>query len=112
MEVGVEHLGDVVRVAPRGRVDSATSPAFGERLARVITGGCRRMVVDFREVKYITSAGFRVLLVADAQMREAGGRFALCGLPRDLHNLFEIGAFTDDFVILPTVEDCIARFAA
>ncbi|HET7731877.1 MAG TPA: STAS domain-containing protein [Usitatibacter sp.] len=110
MDVGVEQLGPVVRLAPRGRIDSATAPAFSDHMGRVIADGCRRMVVDFRDVKYITSAGFRALLVAEARMREAQGSLALCGVPKDVLHLFEIGAFTEDFVILPTLEDCVARF--
>lgn len=111
MDVAIEHLGAVVRVAPRGRIDSASAEVFGAHLRQAIGGGCRRLVVDFRDVKYITSAGFRSLLLADASMREAAGSLALCGMPRDVHNLFQIGAFTEDFLILPTLEECLARFA-
>lgn len=111
MEVAVEHVGPVVRIAPRGRIDSASAEVFGNHLRHAIDGGCRRLVVDFRDVKYITSAGFRSLLVADASMREVAGSLALCGLPRDVHNLFQIGAFTEDFLILATLEECLARFA-
>ena len=112
MDVGVEHVAGLVRVAPRGRIDSATAPAFGDHLERVIAGGCRCVVVDFRDVKYITSAGFRSLLVAEARMRESEGKLALCALPKEVLHLFEIGAFTEDFVILPTLEDCVARFGS
>lgn len=111
MDVGVEHLGRVVRIAPRGRIDSASAEALGGHLTRAIDGGCRHLVVDFRDVKYITSAGFRALLVADAGMREAEGHLALCGMPREVHNLFQIGAFTEDFLILPSLEECLSRFA-
>ena len=111
MDVAVENLGGVVRIAPRGRIDSGSAEVFGSCLRQAIDGGCRRLVVDFRDVKYITSAGFRVLLVAEAGMREAEGLLALCGMPRDVHNLFHVGAFTEDFLILPTLEECIARFA-
>ena len=108
MELIVESVGTVTRVAPKGSIDSSTAAAFGERLKGVIGGGSNRIVVDMHEVGYISSAGFRCLLIAQREAQRAGGHVALCGLTREVHRLFEIGAFTDIFTIGASIEDCIA----
>ena len=110
MDIGVEYLRqEVVRLALHGRVDSASAHAFAQRMEHVIASGCRRLAIDFGDVRYITSAGFRALLVADAKMNELSGQLALCCLPHDVQRLFDIGAFNDDFVIVPTLEECVVR---
>lgn len=111
MKVGVEHVGNVVKVSPQGRLDSSTADQFGEHLGAVIASGGRFLVVDFRDVKYISSAGFRCLLIAEARIQAAKGRLALTGMPQEVLRLFEMGAFTDNFAIFGTLEDCVAWFA-
>ena len=108
MELTVENLGEVTRVAPKGSIDSSTANALGERLKAIISGGRNRIVVDMQDVGYVSSAGFRCLLIAERDAQRAGGHVALCGLTREVHRLFEIGAFTDIFTIGASVEDCIA----
>ena len=109
MEIIVESIGEVTRVAPKGNIDSSTATALGERLKRLVGSGSRRIVVDMKEVGYISSAGFRCLLIAEKEAQRADGCLGLCGLAREVHRLFEIGAFTDIFIIGTTVEDCIAK---
>lgn len=111
MDVTIDSIGDVTRIAPKGNIDSSTAAAFGERLKGVIVGGCSRIVVDMKDVAYISSAGFRCLLIAEKDAQRAGGHLALCSLAREVHRLFEIGAFTDIFTIGSSVDDCIARLA-
>jgi anti-anti-sigma factor len=109
MDITVEKIGEVTRIAPKGNIDSSTAAKFGDRLKSVIVSGCNRLVVDMKDVAYISSAGFRCLLIAEKEAQRAGGRLALCGLAREVHRLFEIGAFTDIFTIGSSVDDCIAR---
>jgi anti-sigma B factor antagonist len=109
MEVTVEDLGEVTRIALKGSIDSSTAGALGERLKGVIAGGASRIVLDMQHVSYVSSAGFRCLLIAEREAQRAGGHVALCGLTREVHRLFEIGAFTDIFVIGPSVEECVSR---
>jgi anti-sigma B factor antagonist len=109
MEMTVERIGEVTRVAPKGNIDSSTAAGFGDSLKGVIVSGRSRLVVDMKDVAYISSAGFRCLLIAEKEAQRAGGHLALCGLAREVHRLFEIGAFTDIFTIGSSVEDCVAR---
>ena len=109
MEMIVESIGEVTRIAPKGNIDSSTATELGERLKKLILGGSRRILVDMKDVAYISSAGFRCLLIAEKEAQRTGGRLALCGLAREVHRLFEIGALTDIFTIGSSVEDCVAR---
>ena len=99
MEIVESVQGDVTIVEPVGRIDSGSSTEFGDRLVMLIKEGAQKVVVDFSQIIYISSAGFRALLIAAQNATEANGNFALCGLSAEVRRLFEMGAFTDLFPI-------------
>jgi len=111
MEITETQSGTVTAVALRGRVDSATAGALRERMSKLIESGLAQLVIDFREVAYISSAGFRTLLIVAKQSADAHGRLALCGVAGEVKRLFDMAAFTDLFLILPTREEAIAALA-
>ena len=111
MEITEIQSGTVTAVAVKGRIDGATAGPLRDRLSKLIASGLSRLVVDFREVAYISSAGFRTLLIVAKQSADAHGRLALCGVAGEVKRLFDMAAFTDLFLILPTREEAIAALA-
>jgi anti-anti-sigma factor len=111
MEITETKSRGITTVALRGRVDSATSGALRERLSAVLESVPAQLVIDFRDVVYISSAGFRTLLIAAKQSRDVKGGLALCGISSEVKRLFEIAAFTELFLILPSREEAIAALA-
>ena len=99
MELIESRRDGVVIVEARGRIDTVGSQRFGERLEELIDGGCQRLVVDLEHVVYISSAGFRALLIARKRVEELDGRLVLCRMSPEVRRLFDIGAFTDLFTI-------------
>jgi len=91
-----------VIVVPAGRLDSTSSPSFDQEVAALVSAGERRMVVDFTEVEYISSAGLRVLLLLAKQMRADKGSLALCGLGDRVRQVFELAGFLPLFRIAAT----------
>ncbi len=67
------------------------------------------MVIDLRQIRYISSAGFRPLLIAAKMMEEANGKLVLCGMSAEIRRLFEIGEFTDLFTICGTRDEGIEK---
>ena len=105
MELPEERVGDAVVLDAKGRIDSTTAKDFGDKMIGLIESGCRRLVVDFKNLAYISSAGFRALLLAAKNAEETGSQFVLCGLSGKIIHLFETGGFTDLFRIYPSRED-------
>jgi anti-sigma B factor antagonist len=99
MEIAEQQAGEITIVEVRGRIDSNTARAFGERLTGLIQAGRGRLVVDLKNIVYISSAGFRALLVAGRLAEETNATLALCSLSSEVQRLFDLGAFTDLFMI-------------
>jgi len=103
-----EAVGDVAVLEVKGRIDSSSAPVVGERLTALLAGSGRRLVVDLAQLEYISSAGFRILLLAAKRAEEAGSRFALCGVAGKVRQLFDLGGFLDLFPISASREEGIA----
>ena len=109
MEIRIQDTDGVWVVEPKGRIDTVTSKVFSERLSGLIAGGARRVVIDLAQIAYISSAGFRSLLIAGKAIDAAQGRLALAGVTGEVRRLFDIAAFSDLFVICATQQEGITN---
>jgi anti-anti-sigma factor len=104
-----QKAGSVTILEVAGRIDSASSPSLHERVGALIAQGSMPLLLDLGKVEYISSAGFRVLLLLARQAGKAGGRFALCALTPKVKQLFDLGGFLDLLPIANTREEGIAE---
>ena len=81
-------------LSPTGRLDSHTAPGFEQEVLAAVAGGATRMLIDFSNVQYISSAGLRIVLIAAKKMKGAGGKLALCGLSDSIADVFKISGFS------------------
>ena len=109
MKLVEETTDDVTVVEVYGRVDSTTAKAFGDRLIDLVQAGSERILVDLKNIVYISSAGFRALLIASKASTEKQGKLVLCGVSGEVKRLFDIGEFTELFQIYPTQADGIGK---
>lgn len=76
-----------------GRLDTLTAPD----LEKEIQGNCtdvEKLVFDFQELEYISSAGLRVLLSAHKLMKSKGG-MVIKNVNSEIMEIFEVTGFTD-----------------
>lgn len=108
MDLREEKVGEVTVVEVAGRVDSTTAPALGERLSASLEAPEVRVVLDLGRLEYISSAGFRILLLAAKRAEESGSRLVLCGVAGKVRQLFDLGGFLDLFAIVASRDEGIA----
>jgi anti-sigma B factor antagonist len=108
MDLSEERMDQVTALSVKGRIDSTTAPQFGQKIESAVAVPSGRLVVDLRDLEYISSAGFRVLLVAAKRADETGSRLVLCGLSPKVRQLFDVGGFLDLFSIKATRDEAIA----
>ena len=110
MQIAEEKHGDVVVLAPSGRVDSASSGELEGALLGHLGAGETRLAVDLGGVEYISSAGLRVLLMLVKKLQGSGGRLVLCAMPESVRLVFELAGFLPLFEIEDSREAGLARF--
>jgi anti-sigma B factor antagonist len=111
MEITQADQGGIPALSVSGRIDSTTAGSLQERLSELVRAGSRGLIVDLKQVAYVSSAGFRALLIA-AQLGESSRcTLVLCGIAGEVRRMFEMGAFDQVFTILATREECAAHLA-
>src|SRR5262245_42249726 len=110
MKVRESVIGGVTVLEVEGRIDSVTAPDFEARLLAALDSA-HRLVLDLRELLYISSAGFRVLYRAVTRAKEKNGKLVLCGLSATVGELFAIAGFNKLFTITASREEGVTAVA-
>jgi anti-anti-sigma factor len=103
------HAGPVCILSIAGRIDSGNAADLLDRLTGLIAAGEKTILLDFKDVLYLTSAAFRVLLVATDEAERNAARVALCGLAGQVRELFEMGGLLEAFTVHGSREDALTR---
>ena len=93
-----------------GRLDSNTSQGFEKKIFDAISDGSKSMIVDFKDLDYISSAGLRVILKATKALNREDGKIMLCSMQDYVKEVFEIAGFDSFLPIVPTMDDALKGF--
>jgi anti-anti-sigma factor len=104
-----EMAEDVTVLEAHGRLDSTTAQQFCDRLVALVQAGRSEILIDLKNIIYISSAGFQALLIANRATAEGQCKLALCGVIGDVKRLFEISSLTEMFLICQTPADGTAK---
>ena len=100
MRITVKEFNQVVLITITERIDGSTAPEVEQVLESLQYRGQYKLVIDMSQLKYISSAGYRVLLSAQRNsMRHSRGEVILAGVPEPIHQTLDISGFTDYFKI-------------
>ena len=80
-----------------GRLDTTTAPALDKVINEDI-GDTKKLILDFKGLEYISSAGLRVLLSAQKKMQKIGS-MKVINVCEAVMEVFEITGFADVLVI-------------
>ncbi len=108
MEIVREKINAVAVLNLQGRLNIASAPDLETAFAELSKAGEKKILVDCRELEYISSAGLRVLLAAVKVQKKDLGIVALSALSANVKQVFEISGFTSIFPIYASKEDAIA----
>lgn len=92
----IEETRDGERLTLRitGRLDTATAPQLEGWLKEELEG-ILTLVLDFRGLEYISSAGLRTLLAAHKTMTGRDGSMTVQGANEEVQDVFTITGFSD-----------------
>jgi anti-anti-sigma factor len=112
MELEEERVGDAFVVTARGRLDGASSSVFADRIGGLITDPQPKLLIDFAEVDFVTSAGLRAVLLVLKKVKAANGSFALCSVQDSVRDVLDISGFTAMLSIHAARSDGIAALSS
>jgi anti-anti-sigma factor len=107
MQIQADHHEGILVLRPIGRLDSASSPELEQVVVGHLDKGVKRLIFDFSELDYISSAGLRVILMAGKKLRGTGGKLGLAGMKNMVREVFEMSGFLALFSVGATLDDAL-----
>jgi len=115
MNVADKRYANAIVLQVSGRLDQETCEDFRPRLTEYVDRAVREksgLVLDFKGLEYVSSAGLRCLLVASRQMKAAKGRILVADMQPMVAEIFAISHFDLLFEVVPTVREALAAVSA
>lgn len=97
MTVNVKKEANEAIIEIAGRLDTITAPAL-DKIINEDIDGVTNLVLDFKGLEYISSAGLRVLLGAQKKMQKVG-TMKIVGVCDEVMDVFVMTGFADILMI-------------
>jgi len=110
MEINEQVTDQCLIIGITGRLDTTNYSILEKKLMELIDSNHTKILVDCSKMDYISSSGLRILLMALKKITLVKGKFVLCGLQENIHEIFEISGFTSIFEIYLSKEDALKVF--
>ncbi len=109
----VEDIGDVtvVNFIDRKILDEQIIQAIGEQLFSLVDElGRRKLLLNFGNVEYMSSAALGKLITLNKKVQASGGRLILCNIDPQIREVFEITKLDKLFDIRNEEQEALQMF--
>ena len=93
MTIEIKKNADELVLEITGRLDTITAPALDKTINENL-GENKSLILDFKNLEYISSAGLRVLLSTQKKLQQKG-TMKLKNVREEVMEVFEITGFVD-----------------
>lgn len=108
----IEHRPDnsVDKLYLQGYLDMHTAPQLETSLGNLVKAGRNNIIVNFRDLDYISSAGLGVFMAYIEDARIGGGDIKLAEMKPNVFTVFDLLGFPMLFDIAEKEADVLAKF--
>ena len=109
----IEEVNDVtvVKFVDKKILDEGNIQIIGNQLFGLVDEDHRgKIVLDFSNVEYLSSAALGKLITMDKKVKAAKGKLRLCTIRADILEVFKITRLDKLFVIFPSQEKALEGF--
>ena len=113
MEVSTQKTGNVQHIRVTGRIDHDTATALESALQPFVDGAAdgAPLLLDMAGVRFLTSAGLRVLMIAAKTCRHQQRPIALACLQPMIAEIVRIARFDLIIPVYPSVDAALAAIS-
>ena len=111
----VEDIGDitVVNFVDKKILDEQNIQVIGEQLFQLVDElGRRKILLNFKNVEFLSSAALGKLITLNRKLQSAGGKLVLCEIDPQIYEVFEITKLNKLFTIHKGEQDGLTADAA
>jgi anti-anti-sigma factor len=108
MEIDVKKEGKAVIISLTGRMDAVSAPQFDKTVDDFMEQGETCILIDFKALEYISSAGLQSVLALAKRLELMNGTVILSDLTGAVKEVFEISGFSSIFSIYDNLDAAMA----
>ncbi len=97
MQIKQNKVQDYLVVEIGGRLDSVTAAEFEQASVKWLADGENNIVLDLKQLDYISSAGLRVILALAKKLKQSQGSLSWCSLSEIVLDVVQCAGF-DSFI--------------
>ncbi len=106
----VTEQGEISKVYLKGFLDAHTAPALENTFQGLIDKNKYAIIVNFKDLAYISSAGLGVFMAFIEKVRENNGDIKLSSMTDKVYNIFDLLGFPLLYDIFKTEEEAVQKF--
>ncbi len=110
MKIEREDSSGVVVLGIDGDIAEQAVYQLKELLLDLLSKGTNNIILNLRDVGYISSAGLGIIAAFDARAKKQDGGIRLAAVPTEIMSLLETTKLVDEFAIDDDVEKSLANF--
>jgi anti-sigma B factor antagonist len=111
MEIATKKYKHCDMLSIQGKVDSYTAPDLTKAIEALNHDGQFKIVLDLANLEYMSSAGFRALLIGQRNCKRYNrGEVVLAAVPKKIMDALELTGFTPLFKVFDDVIAAVGSF--
>jgi anti-sigma B factor antagonist len=107
----IKESGEVSIINLKGYLDAHTAPALESNFTELINNNKFKIVVNFQDLAYISSAGLGVFMAYIENIRNNKGDIKLANMSDKVFNIFDLLGFPLLYEIYKNEEEAIKKFS-
>ncbi len=100
---------EITIISVKGFIDTTTAPEFERYFLSALNKHQYKLVVDLKDVDYISSAGWGIFVSELKRIRQGKGDLVLVGMNPEVTEIFELLEFTTFLKTYASVEEAVAK---
>jgi len=106
----IKNEGDINLIYLNGYLDAHTAPKLETDFSNLLENNNFKIVVNFKDLAYISSAGLGVFMAFIEKIRDRNGDIKLTAMNDKVYNIFDLLGFPLLYEIFKSDEEAINKF--
>jgi anti-sigma B factor antagonist len=102
--------GQIAIIYPKGHLDAHNVERFEKEIVKLLGNSIVRIVVNCKDLNYISSAGMGIIMGYLDEIREKKGDIKLCSVNDRVYEIFDLVGFTDIYDFVENESVAITKF--
>ena len=109
--VNVEYIKDsIALIKAEGYIDTVTVPEIEKKVQEVVSKKIFQLIVDLKDINYVSSAGWGVFVSEIKDIRNNGGDLMLIGMSPEVYDVYELMEFSSILKSFGSLNEALIAF--